>query len=60
MAAKHWMAEAFGNSKGQLHKALGVKPGEKIPVDKLRAAVRKGGKTAKRAQLVLNTDHPLR
>lgn len=58
--SRHWMAEAFSNSKGQLHKALGVKPGEKIPVEKLRAAVRKGGRVAKRAQLVLNADHPLR
>ncbi len=60
MAAKHFMAEAFSNAHGQLHRELGVPEGQKIPVDKLRAAVRKGGKVAKRAQLVLNADHPLR
>lgn len=60
MAAKHFMAEAFSNAHGQLHKALGVPKGQKIPVSKLREAVRKGGRTAKRAQLVLNADHPLR
>ena len=60
MAAKHFMAEAFLNAHGQLHRELGVPEGKKIPVDKLRAAVRKGGKVAKRAQLVLNADHPLR
>lgn len=58
--AKHWMAEAFKNAHGQLHKQLGVKAGEKIPADKLRAAVKKGGLEARRAQLVLNADHPLR
>lgn len=60
MAGKHFMAEAFSNAHGQLHRELGVPVGQKIPVDKLRAAVRKGGKLAKRAQLVLNADHPLR
>lgn len=60
MAAKHFMAEAFSNAHGQLHRELGVAKGQKIPVSKLHAAVRKGGRIAKRAQLVLNADHPLR
>lgn len=60
MAGKHFMAEAFSNAHGQLHRELGIAPDKKIPVAKLREAVRKGGKVAKRAQLVLNADHPLR
>ncbi|MHB8816520.1 MAG: hypothetical protein ACYDAE_25105 [Steroidobacteraceae bacterium] len=60
MAAKHFMKEAFANAHGQLHAALGVPKGQKIPVSKLREAVRKGGRNARRAQLVLNADHPLR
>lgn len=59
MAGKHWMAEAFANSHGQLHKELGVKKGEKIPRDKLKAAAKKGGLEGKRAQLVMNAN-PLR
>ena len=59
MAAKHFMHEAFSNAHGQLHRALGVPIGKPIPVEKLRAAVKKGGTNAKRAQLVLNADHPL-
>lgn len=58
MAAKHWMAKAFANAHGQLHKELGVKKGETIPRSKLEAAVKKGGKEAHRAQAVLNA-HPL-
>lgn len=59
MAAKHWMQEAFSNSHGQLHKELHVPAGQKIPRSKLQAAIKKGGKTAKRAQLVENAN-PLR
>jgi hypothetical protein len=57
MATKNWMKKAFSNSHGQLHKALGVKQGNKIPLSKLRSAVKKGGLNSKRAQLVLNADH---
>ena len=57
--AKHWMAEAFANAHGQLHKATGTAKGKKIPMSKLKEEVRKGGVNAKRAQLVLNADHPL-
>src|SRR6266436_597154 len=42
--AKHWMAEAFANAHGQLHKQLGVPKGQKIPPEKLEAAAKKGGK----------------
>lgn len=57
MAAKHWMAEAFANAHGQLHAATGTPKGKKIPTEKLRAEVKKGGVNARRAQLVLNADH---
>lgn len=57
--AKHWMAEAFANAHGQLHAATGTPKGKKIPVSKLKDAVKKGGVNAKRAQVVLNADHPL-
>jgi hypothetical protein len=56
MAAKHWMAKAFANAHGQLHKATGTKKGEKIPRSKLEAEVKKGGVNAKRAQLVMNAN----
>jgi len=59
MAAKHWMAKAFANAHGQLHKALGIPKGQKIPREKLEEAVKKGGVNAKRAQAVLNAN-PLR
>ncbi|HEY1900776.1 MAG TPA: hypothetical protein VGG49_13390 [Steroidobacteraceae bacterium] len=56
--AKHWMAEAFKNAHGQLHKALGVSADKTIPRSKLKEAVKKGGVTGHRAQAVLNA-HPL-
>jgi hypothetical protein len=37
MAKKHFIKDATKN-KGALHRHLGVKEGEKIPEDKLRAA----------------------
>ena len=54
--AKHWMGKAFANAHGQLHRALGVPKGQKIPREKLEAAVKKGGLNAKRAQAVLNAN----
>jgi len=53
----HFMARAFSNAHGQLHEELGVPKGRKIPASKLHAAVKRGGKVAKRAQLVLNAEH---
>ena len=52
--ARKWAGKAFAKHKGALRRTLKVKKGKKIPVKKLRAAVKKGGKTGKRAQLVLN------
>jgi hypothetical protein len=50
--AGNWIQKALPkSSKGKLHKALGVKQGEKIPVSKLKAAEKKGGKIAKEARL---------
>ena len=48
-------AKAFNKNKGTLRRTLKVKVDKTIPVKKLRSAVKKGGKTGKRAQLVLNT-----
>ena len=36
--------------KGQLHKDMGVSPGEKIPPSKLAAAAKKKGKVGQRAR----------
>jgi len=43
---------------GSLHKALGVKKGEKIPLSKLKAAAKKPGKTGQRARFALNVLRP--
>lgn len=59
MAAKHWMEAAFANAHGQLRKETGTAKGKNISPSALHEAVKKGGKEAKRAQLVLNA-HPLR
>ena len=56
--AKHWMAQAFANAHGQLHRETNTPKGKTIPRSKLKEAVNKGGKEAKRAQAVLNA-HPL-
>lgn len=53
---KHWEAAAFRNAHGQLHRELGVAVDKKIPRSKLEAAVKKGGRIAKRAQLVMNAN----
>ncbi len=48
----NWIQKALPkSSKGKLHKKLGVPMGEKIPVAKLDAAAKKGGKIAKEANL---------
>jgi len=52
---RKWEQKAFSKNKGALRRTLKVKKGKTIPVKKLRSAVKKGGKTGKRAQLVLNT-----
>jgi len=47
-----WIQKALGpKSKGKLHKKLGVPKNKKIPVSKLKAAEKKGGKISKEAHL---------
>ena len=43
--------QAMGMKKGALHRALGIKIGNKIPAGKLNAAAIKGGKIGKMARL---------
>lgn len=49
---KSWIKLAI-KRKGQLHKDLGVPPGQKIPRPVLEAAARRKGKTGRRARLAL-------
>ncbi|MDB5429543.1 MAG: hypothetical protein JWP35_659 [Caulobacter sp.] len=53
---KKWIAGATKH-KGALHKALHVPQDEKIPVSKLHAAEKKGGKVGREAQLAENLSH---
>lgn len=53
MSKKKWIQKAI-KKKGALRKQLGVKKGKNIPVSKLRAAAKKGGKLGKRARLAIN------
>lgn len=53
----HWAKSAFKKShKGRLHRALGVKEGEKIPAAKMRAALagKYGTKVREEAQAAHN------
>lgn len=51
---KKWIQQAINPAKkGALKKTLGVKKGGKIPVEKLKAAAKKGGKTGQRARLAM-------
>jgi hypothetical protein len=50
--AKKWIQKAI-KKPGALHRQLGVPQGQKIPVTKLRAAAKKGGKLGQRARLAL-------
>ena len=52
MATKKWIQSAIKNP-GALHKELGVPEGKKIPESKLKAAAKKGGVEAKRANLAM-------
>ena len=47
---KNWISKATKN-KDALHKALGVKQGDKIPLKKINKAVKGNGKVAKEARL---------
>ena len=53
MADKNWIQKAVGKGKGNLHKALKVPEGEKIPASKIKGAAKKTGKVGKEAQLAL-------
>lgn len=48
--AKNWIAGATKN-KGALHRALGIKQGQKIPAKKINAAAKRPGKIGKEARL---------
>ena len=50
--AKNWIQGAI-KKPGALRKSLGIKKGKKIPLKKLKAASKKGGKLGKRANLAL-------
>ena len=44
--AKKWIQNL---EKGGLHRSLGIPGGKKIPVSKIKAAAKKGGKLGKQA-----------
>ena len=48
--AKNWIQGAI-KKPGALRKSLGIKKGKKIPLKKLKAASKKGGKLGQRARL---------
>lgn len=49
-----WIQKALADHKpGALHKALGVKKGDKIPMSKLQAASKEKGKVGKMANLAI-------
>lgn len=48
--ANNWIKKAIKH-KGALHRALGVKEGEKIPASKLEEAAKAEGKLGKMARL---------
>ena len=52
MATKKWIQKAI-KKPGALRKSLKIKKGQKIPLKKLQAAAKKGGKLGKRARLAL-------
>jgi hypothetical protein len=52
----HFLAAAFRNAHGQLHEETNTPKDKKIPREKLKEAVKKGGVEAKRAQLVMNAN----
>ena len=52
MAKKNWIQKAI-KKPGALRKSLKIKKGQKIPLKKLQAAAKKGGKLGQRARLAL-------
>lgn len=49
---RHWIADAI-KRPGQLHRDLGVPPGERIPRKRVVAAGKEGGPTGRRARLAM-------
>ena len=49
--SKDWIKRAVGSGKGNLHRALNVPEGEKIPAKKIAKAAKAGGKLGKGANL---------
>ena len=49
---KNWIQGAI-KKPGALRKSLGIKKGKKIPLKKLKAASKKGGKLGQRARLAI-------
>ena len=52
MATRKWIKGAIKHP-GALRRSLKVKKGRKIPVSRLRAAAKKGGKLGRRARLAI-------
>ena len=50
--AKNWIHGAI-KKPGALRKSLGIKKGKKIPLKKLKADSKKGGKLGQRARLAI-------
>ena len=50
--SKNWIQGAI-KKPGALRKSLGIKKGKKIPLKKLKAASKKGGKLGQRARLAI-------
>jgi len=50
--AKKWIAKAI-KRPGALHRALRVPKGKKIPLARIRAAAKKGGRLGRQARLAL-------
>lgn len=48
---KNFIKNAIGGDKGDLHKALGIPQGQKIPLDVLDNAAKKPGKIGQMARL---------
>lgn len=54
--AKNFIAKATEN-KGGLHRSLHIPEGKKIPMSKIKAAEKKGGKVGKEARLAETLSH---
>ena len=50
--AKYWIQKAI-KKPGALRKTIGVKKGQKIPLEKLKELAKQSGKTGQRARLAI-------